>query len=160
LDGTGHVQEPTIFVPTGGRGELILAVNPGARKVDLVDIAQSRLRVFLAFRGIAALVDQNGPYSFIVMLSEYSIEGLPVHANMLTVASTHTPNMVVHSDRFDCDAFFPPDLLNAQMIGDKPVIRGRVKVRMSVEFDKTFMIAGMRTDTGNGDMVTIYRPES
>jgi len=160
LEGTGHVQEPTIFVPTGGRGELVLAANPLAQKVDLADIPQGSLPLFLVARGIAELVDQNGPYRFAVMLREYLIEGFPVRASMLTVAAAYTPNMVVHADRFDCDAFFSPELLSPEMIGDKPVVEGRVKVRMSVPFDRILMIAGMRTDADGSEMVTIYSPSS
>jgi hypothetical protein len=154
------VQEPTIFVPTGGRGELVLAANPLAQKVDLADIPQGSLPLFLVARGIAELVDQNGPYRFAVMLREYLIEGFPVRASMLTVAAAYTPNMVVHADRFDCDAFFSPELLSPEMIGDKPVVEGRVKVRMSVPFDRILMIAGMRTDADGSEMVTIYSPSS
>jgi hypothetical protein len=46
------------------------------------------------------------------------------------------------------------------MIGDKPVVEGRVKVRMSVPFDRILMIAGMRTDADGSEMVTIYSPSS
>jgi hypothetical protein len=162
LADTGHVQQPTIFVPTGARGELIVSVNPSSRAVDLGGITADDLPVFVAARGMAALLEQDLPYKFMVMLTKYDIEGVPVHASALQVSATYTPNMVVHADRFECDAFFPPDRLNDQIMVGKPVIEGRVKVRLSAPFKGIWMISGLGVadhDASDTTMINVLQRE-
>lgn len=142
--GSGVVQEPTIFIPTGSRGEVVLSLNPHRSGIDLANIPKEHLKAFAAAAGMAQLVREGQPYLFRVMTFRYEIEGLGVRSTMLTAGPDYTPNMVVSERGFDCDAFFPPDLLTEEMMAGRQVVAGRVRVRMHVPFDEMSMIIAIR----------------
>lgn len=156
---SGIRQEPTIFLPTGSRGEVVLALNPRRFEINLANIGKEHLRVFAAVAGMTQLVREDQPYLFKVVLFTYYIEGVPVRASMLNVAPGYTPNMLVTEQGFDCDAFFPPHLLTPGILECRQVVEGRVRVRMHVPFEEISMIIAVREQdlaAGDNEAVTLF----
>ncbi len=152
-------QEPTIFIPTGSRGEVALALNPRRFEVNLANIDKQYLKLFAATAGMVQLVREAQPYRFKVVTFKYYIEGVPVRSVMLTVAPDYTPNMIVTEQGFDCDAFFPPHLLNDQILEGRQVVEGRVRVRMHVPYEEISMIIVDREqdlEAGDDEAVTLF----
>jgi hypothetical protein len=145
-------QEPVLFLPTGARGELILGVAPARPERDHDRILKEDLDVFTVMSGIADLVSSGAPMQFRVMLQYYEIEGMSVRATMLTVSPDYTPNMRVHEDAVECDAFFAPDRLPDDFVAQRQVVDGKVRVRMRLPFWGIYMVIGTRdADLAKGD---------
>jgi len=145
-------QEPTIFLPTGSRGELTISLNSQQRDIQLANIKKAELAIFTAVTGMAKLVHEPLGYIFQVSLDRYSIEGVEARATMLTVSYDHTPNMIVAADGFECDAFFPPQRLNEQILEGRQVVEGRVRTRLYAPFSSISMIIATRqSDLDAGD---------
>jgi hypothetical protein len=92
---------------------------------------------------------------FHVMLFKYYIDTEPYSTSALTVTQATTPNMRETPNGFECDAFFPPDMLRPQEKQGKEEINGAIKVRLYVRLDDIVSIFSMPE---NSEAIPLYSP--
>lgn len=86
------------------------------------------------------------PRHFQIALVGYLLDGRPYPADGLAVNATNTPNFVATDKGFTCEGFFPPAILDAETVRDRPIIRSpsgveMVRVRIDVESCDVWAIA-------------------
>jgi hypothetical protein len=147
-------QQPVIYVPTGSRGSVVLSRNPHGRPVAPSEVRLELVPTYVAAVGMAQLIREPGPYLFEVLLLRnpvYVIEGINYTATVLSVAQDRTPNLVVSAEAFECDAFFPPDML-APTETERQTVAGVARVRLTVPLAGISSILAVRTDdTDSGE---------
>jgi hypothetical protein len=92
---------------------------------------------------------------FHVVLKQYYIDKEPYSASALTVSRECTPNLAEALNGFQCDSFFPPNMLDPKEKEGKEVINGVIKVSMYVNLDDVFGIFDMATQ---GEPIPLYAP--
>lgn len=155
FSGSGSLtQEPMLFVPSGSRGSVVLASNPLSHHVNLENLPIELLPAYVAAVGVANVTKTPTPYSFVFQLlnkPEYMVEGERYRAFALTISHTHTPNIVVTENSFECDAFFPSDSLGPKALEAKQVVDGVVRVRLRLPLANISAILGAKTDEVSDD---------
>jgi hypothetical protein len=148
VKGTG-LQNPMKFnIDT--RGDIILAKNRLYTPVEVPDpflVPQDQHRKFFAIKNMLELLGSKDPPKFFVVLMKYYIEDEEYRASGLTVTSSHTPNIRQTQQGFECDAFFPPNMLTAHSMAGKEVVNNIIKVRMKVKMEDIFALVGS-TESG------------
>jgi hypothetical protein len=88
------------------------------------------------------------------MLFQYYIDTKPYTTSSFTVSNDFTPNIRETEGGFECDAFFPPDMLRPDDREGKEVINGVIRVRLYVNLDD---VVGIFT-VAEGQTMPLYRP--
>jgi hypothetical protein len=156
--GTG-LQTPTKF-NLKASGDIVLARNCKYVPVappNVNDVSPEDFNKFLAVKNMIDLLQANPPPKFHVSLSSYSIEGFDYRTSALTVSPDHTLNIRQTNSGFECDTFFPPQMIQPATREGKEVINGIIKVRMRVDLKDINFILG-RLDNGGGRQIELYRP--
>jgi hypothetical protein len=122
-------------------------------KRDLV-LEQDREEKSRAVKAMIEMLNSHGSSKFHVMLFQYYIDTKAYSTSSFTVANDFTPNIRETEGGFECDAFFPPDMLRPEEREGKQLINGVTKVRLYVNLDDVvgiFRVAG-------GQTVALYPP--
>ena len=109
-------------------------------------------------RAVKEMIEMvNAPNSseFHVMLFKYYIDTEPYSTSALAVSQACTPNIREAPDGFECDAFFPPEMLRSQEKDGKEVINGTIKVRLYVNLDD---VVGIFVTGHKGEAIPLYTP--
>lgn len=83
-------------------------------------------------RAVARALRQPHAPSFMILLLTYRINGEKYSTTGLTISASATPNFAVTPAGFECDAFFPSELLTQQSMDSGTVENGSVRVRLAV----------------------------
>jgi hypothetical protein len=93
---------------------------------------------------------------FHVMLFQYYIDTERYATSALTVSGDFTPNIRETLGGFECDAFFPPEMLRPQQKEGKEVKNGAIKVKLYVNLDDIVAILAIAEEGGE---TTLYPTE-
>jgi hypothetical protein len=80
---------------------------------------------------IATALKHDEPWHFQVAVVGYWIDGRPYPADGIAVNLVNTPNFARTVDGFECDAFFPPNILDAETVAACGIIRSPSGVEMT-----------------------------
>ena len=116
---------------------------------------ENRERKSLAVKEMIRMLNSQESSQFHVMLFKYYIDTEPYSTSALTVSQSLTPNMRETPNGFECDAFFPPDMLTAELQEDKELINGVIKVSLYVNLDD---VVGIFVTAENGETIPLYTP--
>jgi hypothetical protein len=117
-------------------------------------LAQDREEKSRAVKAIVEILKSQESSQFHVMLFQYYIDTKPYTTSSFTVSNDFTPNIRETDGGFQCDAFFPPDMLRPEEREGKELTNGVIRVRLYVNLDDVvgiFMVAG-------GETRALYHP--
>ncbi len=150
-------QRPQKFAMSA-EGDFLIARNPNYVPLDPSKLdAQGYMR-FFAIKTMVEMLKTERPPIFMVVLvpgTAYRIEGEEYRATALTVTNDHTPNVRLVNDGFECDAFFPPQLLTERAKEGKEAHNGVYKVDLFLPLANIMLILGKR-DGGAGEQIQLY----
>jgi len=108
-----------------------------------------------AIKTMAELLATKNPPSFFVTLFKYYIEGQEYFSSGLTVSEGRTPNLTRTPTGFECDAYFPPEMVHPKAReGGRVQKNGLVKVRLKANLEDIHMIVMFRED---GSQAILYQ---
>ncbi|SRR6266542_2072576 len=116
---------------------------------------ENRERKSRAVKEMIRMLNSQESSRFHIMLFKYYIDTEPYSASALTVSNDCTPNMRDTPNGFECDAFFPPDMLTAALQEDKELINGVIKVSLYVNLDD---VVGIFVTAEKGETIPLYTP--
>ncbi len=116
---------------------------------------EDRDRKVAAVREMIEILKSQKSSQFHVMLFKYYIDTEPYSASALTVSDDSTPNLRETRDGFECEAFFPPDVLRQQERQGKDIINGVISVSLYVNVDD---IVGIFMTAEKGEPIPLYTP--
>ena len=106
-----------------------------------------KTRKLSAIQTMADLLKTKKPPKFFVVLFAYKIEGFRYMTSGLTVSEHHTHNLSRTPDGFECDALFPPELIDERTRqGARVQPNGSIKVRLSANHEDIHMIIMFKDD--------------
>jgi hypothetical protein len=97
-------------------------------------------------------VQRGEELSYFVSLNGYWIEGYPYTADGLTVDQASASHIERSEDGFECDCWFPPDMIQPKTLRDKEIVERKspdgggvrlVKVRVTVRLEDVSGITAM-----------------
>jgi len=103
-------------------------------------VEEDRERKSRAIKEMVKMLNSQKSSQFHVMLFKYYIDTESYSTSALTVSQACTPNMRETPNGFECDAFFPPDMLRPQQREGKEVINGVIRVSLYVNLDDVVAI--------------------
>jgi len=115
----------------------------------------NRERKSNAVKEMIEMLNSQETSRFHVMLLKYYIDTEPYSTSALTVSQASTPNIHETPHGFECETFFPPDMLRPEEKDGKEVINGVVKVSLYVNLDD---ILGIYAMVENGQAIPLYSP--
>jgi hypothetical protein len=118
-------------------------------------IEENRERKFRAVQEMIEMLNSLESSQFHVMLFKYYIDTEPYSTSALTVSHVCTPNIREAPNGFECDAFFPPEMLRSQEKEGKEEINGTIKVRLYVNLDD---VVGICATAAKGETIPLYTP--
>ncbi len=118
-------------------------------------VEENRERKSHAVKEMIRMLNSQESSQFHVMLFKYYIDTEPYATSGLTVSQASTPNIRETPSGFECDAFFPPDMLRPQEKGGKETVNGVIKVSVYVNLDD---IVGIFAMAAKGDTIPLYTP--
>ena len=116
---------------------------------------ESRERKSRAIIEMIEMLNSGGSSQFHVMLFKYYIDTEPYSTSALAVSQASTPNMREAPNGFECDAFFPPEMLRSEEKEGKEIINGTIKVRLYVKLDD---VVGIFVTGQKGETIPLYTP--
>jgi hypothetical protein len=116
---------------------------------------ENRERKSRAVKEMIRKLNSQESSRFHIMLFKYYIDTEPYSTSALTISQASTPNMREAPNGFECDAFFPPDMLRPEEKEGKKVINGVIQVRLYVNVDD---IVGIFVTAEKGETIPLYTP--
>jgi hypothetical protein len=126
---------------------------PSHPKKNLVS-QEDREKKSRAVKAMIAKLHSQESLKFHVMLFQYYINTKPYPTSSFTVSNDFTPNICETEGGFECDAFFPPDMLRPEEREGKEIINGVIRVRVYVNLDDIVGIFSV----AEGETTPLYRP--
>ena len=118
-------------------------------------VDEDRDRKSHAIKEMIKMLNSQKSSQFHVMLFEYYIDTELYSTSGLTVSQASTPNIRETPNGFECDAFFPPDMLRPGQREGKEIINGVMKVSLYVNLDDIVAIYAI----AQGDKtIPLYTP--
>src|SRR5438046_1957633 len=99
------------------------------------DREKKSLAVKEMIKTLNSKLDSKKSTKFHVMLFQYYIDTERYATSALTVSEDSTPNIRETPGGFECDAFFPPEMLRLQQREGKEVKNGAIEVKLYVNLD-------------------------
>jgi hypothetical protein len=116
---------------------------------------ENRERKACAVKEMIKMLNSQELSQFHVMLFKYYIDTEPYSTSALTVSRVCTPYSRVAPSGFECDSFFPPEMLRSVEKDGKEEINGIIKVRLYVSLDD---IVGIVATGEKGETIPLYWP--
>ena len=116
---------------------------------------ENREKKSRAVKEMIEMLNAANSSEFHVMLFKYYIDTEPYSTSALAVSQESTPNMREAPNGFECDAFFPPEMLRSQEKDGKEIINGTIKVRLYVKLDD---VVGIFVTGQKGEAIPLYTP--
>ena len=96
---------------------------------------QDREEKSRAVKAMIEILNSQESSKFHVMLFQYYIDTKAYSTSSFTVSNDFTPNIRETAGGFECDAFFPPNMLRPEEREGKELINGVIRVRLYVNLD-------------------------
>jgi hypothetical protein len=117
-------------------------------------LEKDREEKFRAVKAMIEMLNSQESSKFHVMLFQYYIDTKTYSTSSFTVSKEFTPNIRETAGGFECDAFFPPNMLRPEDREGKELVNGVIRVRLYVNLDD---VVGIFT-VAEGQTMALYRP--
>lgn len=107
-------------------------------------LEQNRENKSRAVRAMIEMLNSQESSTFHVMLFRYYINTTPYATSSVTISNNFTPNIRHTAGGFECDAFFPPNMLRPEHREGREIINGVIRVSLYVNLDD--VVAIVRVD--------------
>lgn len=114
---------------------------------DISRVPRHLVKKFLSVKNMIEMLKLKDPPVFMIVLFKYYIEGVEYRASGLTVSQGHTTNLQQTLTGFECETYFKPHMLHKEAVeGKEPLPNGTIPVKMKVELENIYIIAGRDSD--------------